>query len=74
MAVVGINWVRIPVPFWMFMTQAELDAHNEPYLTGQLPYFTRIISLLKVYNISVLIDLHAAPGSQNGFDHRYLLW
>jgi len=51
------------------LSQNELDAHGEPYITGQWFYLERCIKWLKKYNITAIIDLHAAPGSQNPWDN-----
>lgn len=56
-----IDAVRIPVGYWLF----DGDA---PYLSciGRLDWAVR---MAKKYGIKVLICLHGAPGSQNGYDH-----
>lgn len=51
------------------MTREELDSHGEPYLNEQWPYVVRAIGWLKKYGMKALIDLHGAPGSQNGWDN-----
>jgi glucan 1,3-beta-glucosidase len=61
--------VRLPIGYWAMLTQEELDARNEHYITGQLHYLTRGIQWLKKHNIKCIIDLHGAPGSQNGWDN-----
>jgi len=42
---------------------------GEPYIQGQLPYLDRAVSWAERYNLKLIIDLHGAPGSQNGFDN-----
>ena len=42
---------------------------GEPYIQGQLPYLDKAISWASKYGLKVIIDLHGAPGSQNGFDN-----
>lgn len=54
------------------MTQEELDFYNEPFLLGGWPYVVRAIQWFQKHNISVLIDLHGAPGSQNPWDNSYV--
>lgn len=57
----GINLVRIPVGYWLF----------EP-IDGFLPtvsYLDQAMTWAAKHNIQVLIDMHGAPGSQNGKDH-----
>jgi len=65
----GITHLRIPIGYWIVCTQQELQQYNEPYITGSWPYLTRAIGWAKQYGLKVLIDLHGAPGSQNGFDN-----
>jgi len=69
LASTGFNMVRLPIGYWAVLTQEELDARSEHYITGQLHYLTRGIQWLKKYNIKCIIDLHGAPGSQNGWDN-----
>jgi len=42
---------------------------GEPYIQGQLPYLDDAVSWAASYGLKVIIDLHGAPGSQNGFDN-----
>ena len=37
----GLNWVRIPVPFYMFEVYP-----NEPFMTGQWQYLLRCVRSL----------------------------
>ncbi|KAL4881268.1 glycoside hydrolase superfamily [Aspergillus karnatakaensis] len=60
----GLNHVRIPVGYW---AAAPLD--GEPYVDGQLEYLDRAIEWARAHNLKVIVDLHGAPGSQNGFDN-----
>ncbi len=56
----GVNQVRLPVPWW---------------IEGESPYIRLLESLDEVMSwcdelgIDVLLDLHTAPGCQNGFDN-----
>lgn len=52
----GINLVRIPVGHWLF------DTSDVDHLDDAMKWAEK-------HNIQVLIDLHGAPGSQNGRDH-----
>jgi len=61
----GINHVRIPVGYWMFGDIRE----GEPWVNGELPYLERAIRWCQKHNLHVVLDLHCAPGSQNGFDN-----
>jgi glucan 1,3-beta-glucosidase len=57
----GLNAVRIPIGHWIFGDQ-------QPYV-GSIKILDESINLARKYNLQVLIDLHAAPGSQNGWAH-----
>lgn len=65
LAEVGITHVRIPFGWWI--TGDVRD--GEPYVTGQWFYLLRGIRWARKYGIATWLDLHAAPGSQNGFDN-----
>ncbi|EAU92553.1 exo-beta-1,3-glucanase [Coprinopsis cinerea okayama7 len=60
----GLNHVRLPIGYWAFEV-----GPGEPYISGQLPYLQRAIGWAEKYGLKVIIDLHGAPGSQNGFDN-----
>ncbi|PWN43936.1 glycoside hydrolase [Ceraceosorus guamensis] len=61
----GLNMVRIPVSHWMLNA-----SDTEPYIGGiQLPFLKQGLKWAQKYNLSVMIDLHTAPGSQNGYDN-----
>jgi glucan 1,3-beta-glucosidase len=57
-----LNHVRIPIGYWAFEV-----GPGEPYIQGQLPYLETAIQWAGNYGLKVIIDLHGAPGSQNGF-------
>jgi glucan 1,3-beta-glucosidase len=59
----GFNIIRIPVGYWAF-----LDV-GEGYTSGQVPYLDRAIGWARNQGLKVIVDLHGAPKSQNGFDH-----
>lgn len=64
----GLNAVRIPVGYW------AVDLRDyEPYVSGQYPYLIRAVQWAGELGLSVLIDLHGAPGSQNGQDNSGLI-
>jgi len=65
----GITHLRIPIGYWTLMNETELALHNEPFITGEWDYLVRAIKWSKNFNMSVIIDLHAAPGSQNPWQH-----
>ncbi|TVY14753.1 Glucan 1,3-beta-glucosidase [Lachnellula arida] len=60
----GLNHVRIPIGYWALN---PLD--GDPYVQGQLPYLDSAIKSARNYSLKVMLDLHGAPGSQNGFDN-----
>ncbi|KAF8335350.1 glycoside hydrolase family 5 protein [Cantharellus anzutake] len=62
-AAAGLNHVRIPIGYWAFDTSG-----GEPFITGQSPYLIRAVGWARNHGLFVIIDLHALPGSQNGFD------
>ncbi|MCA9324502.1 glycoside hydrolase family 5 protein [Candidatus Saccharibacteria bacterium] len=61
MAAHGLNAVRIPVGYWIF-------GHAKPYV-GAIEYLDQAMQWAERYSLAVIIDLHGAPGSQNGRDH-----
>ncbi|KAG8732972.1 exo-1,3-beta-glucanase [Ceratobasidium sp. 414] len=63
-AAAGLNHVRIPIGYWAFDISG-----GEPYHQGQYPYLLKAVQWAQNHGIKVLVDLHGAPGSQNGFDN-----
>ncbi|KAJ6609397.1 glycoside hydrolase family 5 protein [Mycena sp. CBHHK59/15] len=63
-AAAGLNHVRLPIGYWAF----EVGL-GEPYIQGQLPYLNKAITWATSHGLKLIIDLHGAPGSQNGFDN-----
>ncbi|KAF9217176.1 hypothetical protein BGZ59_006058 [Podila verticillata] len=62
----GLNHVRVPVGFWAL---GNLTA-DEPYVPNVAwNYLLRAIEWARKYGIRVMVELHAAPGSQNGWNH-----
>jgi len=59
-----MNHVRIPIGYWAV---APLD--GDPYVQGQLAYLDRAVQWARQVGLKVWVDLHGAPGSQNGFDN-----
>jgi glucan 1,3-beta-glucosidase len=60
----GLNHVRIPIGYWAYDISA-----GEPYHQGQVQYLDNAIGWARNHGLKVLIDLHGAPGSQNGYDN-----
>lgn len=57
----GMNTVRIPVPFFIF-------GDVEPYI-GCIEELDKAFNWAERYGLKILIDLHTVPGGQNGFDN-----
>ncbi|KAI3946232.1 hypothetical protein MKW92_001446 [Papaver armeniacum] len=60
----NINTVRIPVGWWIAQ-----DPPPAPYIAGSLEYLDKAFEWAEQFGIKCIIDLHAAPGSQNGKEH-----
>jgi glucan 1,3-beta-glucosidase len=60
----GFNTVRIPIGYWAY----SLDS-GEPYTQGAAPYIDAAVDWARATGLKIWIDLHGAPGSQNGFDN-----
>ncbi|KAK7030955.1 hypothetical protein VNI00_013902 [Paramarasmius palmivorus] len=61
----GLNWVRLPVPFWAIDTWP-----GEPFLAQtSWKYILRVLGWCRKYGLRVNLDLHTIPGSQNGYNH-----
>ncbi|KAG9318334.1 glycoside hydrolase family 5 protein [Chiua virens] len=61
----GLNFVRIPLPYWAIETRS-----GEPFLAKtSWQYFLKAIQWARKYGIRINLDLHALPGSQNGWNH-----
>jgi glucan 1,3-beta-glucosidase len=57
----GLNAVRLPVGYW------ALEA-PKPYVESS-SYITFALDQCQQNGLTLLLDLHGAPGSQNGWDH-----
>jgi glucan 1,3-beta-glucosidase len=61
----GLDHVRIPYSYWAVKTY-----DNDPYVFGvSWRYLLRGIEWARKYGLRVKLDLHAVPGSQNGWNH-----
>lgn len=58
---IGLNTVRIPVPYFIF--------GDRPPFIGCIEELDKAFSWAEKYDLQILIDLHTAPLSQNGFDN-----
>jgi len=61
----GITHVRIPIGHWITCNIDE----EEPYVCGEWPYLQRVAGWCRDKDVAIWLDLHTAPGSQNGFDN-----
>lgn len=57
----GVNLVRIPVPYFVF--------GDRPPFIGCIEYLDKAFVWAEKYGLQIMIDLHTAPGSQNGYDN-----
>ncbi|KAK6130701.1 hypothetical protein DH2020_035555 [Rehmannia glutinosa] len=62
---VGLNAVRIPVGWWI----AHDPSPPKPFVGGSLQALDNAFSWAEKYGIKIIVDLHCAPGSQNGWEH-----
>jgi len=60
----GLNHVRIPIGYW---SVKPID--GDPYVQGAYDVLGQALDWASGAGLKVMIDLHGAPGSQNGFDN-----
>lgn len=71
----GFNAVRIPVGHWIFGAASGYPYHERygvnphPYVDGGIERLDHAFDWAEKNGLMVLVDLHCAPGSQNGFDN-----
>lgn len=71
----GFNAVRIPVGHWIFGCASGYPYHESykedrhPYVDGGLERLDRAFDWAERYGLMILVDLHCAPGCQNGSHH-----
>ncbi len=58
---IGLNTVRIPVPYFIF--------GDRPPFIGCIDELDKAFAWAEKYGLKILVDLHTAPLSQNGFDN-----
>jgi glucan 1,3-beta-glucosidase len=69
-AAAGLNWVRIPIGYWAIETTGD-----EAFLPKvSWTYFLKAIEWARKYGIRINLDLHALPGSQNGWVRHLYEW
>ena len=64
MAAAGLNLVRIPIGWWSVLPQDGM-----PYIAGAYDKLGEALDWAQAAGLKVMIDLHGAPLSQNGFDN-----
>jgi glucan 1,3-beta-glucosidase len=73
LAAVGINAVRIPLGHWIFGPpypyHAAYRGNPFPFVEGGIEVLDRALDWAEEFGLRVVLDLHAAPGCQNGFDN-----
>ncbi|GAB3480195.1 glycoside hydrolase family 5 protein [Azotobacter salinestris] len=69
----GLNAVRIPVGHWIFGPDYPYHpSYGEaryPFVEGGIAVLDRAMGWAEECGLRVVLDLHAAPGCQNGFDN-----
>jgi glucan 1,3-beta-glucosidase len=73
LAGVGINAVRIPIGHWIFGPpypyHAKYGNDPFPFVEGGIDVLDRAFDWADEFGLRIVLDLHAAPGCQNGFDN-----
>ncbi|GAM88413.1 hypothetical protein ANO11243_064460 [Dothideomycetidae sp. 11243] len=65
MQAAGFDHVRIPFAYWAIVTYS-----GDPYVSQVAwRYLLRAIEWARKYGLRINLDLHGAPGSQNGWNH-----
>ncbi|EJD08278.1 glycoside hydrolase [Fomitiporia mediterranea MF3/22] len=65
----GLNWIRLPIPFWA-VDKWDTPNDQEPFLARTCwKYILRVFRWCRKYGLRINLDLHTAPGSQNGYNH-----
>lgn len=72
----GINAVRIPIGHWIFgdylpipILLKDRQPQKDPNYRSGIHILDFAMETAQKHGLDVLIDLHAAPGCQNGFDN-----
>ncbi|KAI9841441.1 MAG: exo-1,3-beta-glucanase [Sclerophora amabilis] len=60
----GFNLVRIPIGYWAYQRYK-----GDPYVDGAADYLDKALGWARNAGLKVMVDLHSAPGSQNGYDN-----
>ncbi|CAG7856868.1 glucan 1,3-beta-glucosidase [biofilm metagenome] len=77
LADVGINAVRIPVGHWILGSKypyhRTYGEEKYPFVEGGIEILDQAFDWAEELGLLILLDLHAAPGCQNGFDNGGIL-
>ena len=69
----GLDAVRIPVGHWIFGPDypyhPKYGEQRHPFVSGGIEVLDRAMEWAAECGLRVVLDLHAAPGCQNGFDN-----
>ena len=81
-----MNALRIPIGYWavdlldyepyvsgQVSTPLLVPSLDSALITYQFPYLIQAVTWAQELGLTVLIDLHGAPGSQNGQDNSGLI-
>nr|WP_321306188.1 cellulase family glycosylhydrolase [uncultured Sphaerochaeta sp.] len=61
----GMNAIRLPVPHFLF---GDDPSYCDPYIPC-ITYVDTLFNWAETYGLGVIIDIHTAPDSQNGYDN-----
>jgi len=74
----GLDVVRVPIGHWILLPDGQRSYYtdhvdgrtkSEPFIGGEWPYLQRLVQWCRELQLQIYVDLHTAPGSQNGFDN-----
>ena len=65
----SLNCIRLPF-YWRNILNDDLTRKDEDTAFSYIDWF---LENCKKYNLYLILDLHGAPGSQNGYEHSGLL-
>lgn len=75
--IAGINAVRLPIGHWLFGKDYPYHRSYQearyPFVEGGLAIVDKVFEWAGEFDLRVVLDLHAAPGCQNGFDNGGIL-
>lgn len=64
MSSIGLNFARLPIGYW-----SVIGGQGAPYAFGAYDYVGKAVGWAQNHGIKLMLDLHGAPRSQNGFDN-----